>query len=247
MRLSKQVVKPRFDSSNYRTHKDKDNNRYNECPSCKGTKRKDAELCWNCKMWSRRPPIIYRTFVVSGAACRLIPLTRGQYALVYKIDYEWLMKKPWVAAWNPSTETYYAVTANDNPGKPGIRMNVLIAGKVGYRVVHHHNHDTLDNRRSNLKPCTHSQNSMSRKIHSNNTSGYRGVSFDKSSGKWMVQIGTAGKRNQGRYKSAIEAARLYDKLAIKLYGEFAMLNFPVKHTTLVRIKILARMEQRVQN
>jgi hypothetical protein len=78
----------------------------------------------------------------------------------------------------------------------------------------------------NLRVCTSSQNGMNRGKQSDNTSGYKGVTWDKSKGKWQASI----KVNQktiflGRFNNVIEAAKAYDEGAKKYHGAFARLNF----------------------
>ena len=60
----------------------------------------------------------------------------------------------------------------------------------------------------------------------NNTSGYKGVCWQKVIGKWQMSCRIAGERVHAWYDSKEEAARAYDAVAIKAYGEFARLNFP---------------------
>lgn len=99
-------------------------------------------------------------------------------------------------------------------------------------VVDHINGDPLDNRRANLRTCTHAENLCNQKKSKNNTSGFKGVYITKTKeGKprFSVMI-SKNKRLKylGVYDGLIEAALAYDKAARELHGEFAQLNFPKK-------------------
>lgn len=90
--------------------------------------------------------------------------------------------------------------------------------------VDHKNHNGLDNRRSNLRPCSHSENMRNSRIRRNKIhSRYKGVSRYKSTGRWVAFLRG---RYLGSFSSEIEAARTYDAAAIEQYGEFAHPNFP---------------------
>jgi len=91
--------------------------------------------------------------------------------------------------------------------------------------VDHKDGDRLNNCKSNLRICTHSQNAHNRKINKNNTSGYKGVSWNKKRKRWGVRIKSNGVIYQGKTcKDVIEAANEYNRLAILHHGEFALLN-----------------------
>ena len=92
------------------------------------------------------------------------------------------------------------------------------------KVVDHKNGIKLDCRRDNLRACTHQQNLYNQGKKSNNTSGYKGVRWDKN--KWKAEIRIDGeKRSVGRSDHKCWAAFLYDVAAKKHHGEFAELNF----------------------
>jgi len=93
--------------------------------------------------------------------------------------------------------------------------------------VDHINGNPLDNRKSNLRICTHAENSNNTGPRKNNTSGYKGVYWAKRNKRWLAQITHNGKQVYiGHYKDKEEAARAYDAKAKELHGEYAYLNFP---------------------
>jgi hypothetical protein len=96
-------------------------------------------------------------------------------------------------------------------------------------VVNNFNQDGLDNRRRNLRPATQSQShgTLSKRTDRIYTSEFKGVNWDKNRSRWMSRIKDI---HVGRFEDEEEAARARDAVAIKLYGEFAYLNFPATAT-----------------
>jgi hypothetical protein len=95
--------------------------------------------------------------------------------------------------------------------------------------VDHINGDGLDNRRVNLRTCTHSENMRNRKRLITNTSGYTGVSYSsdmKRKKRWLAQIRVGGGKriHLGRFYTKEEAAVTYDEAAKKYHKEFARPN-----------------------
>ncbi len=109
-----------------------------------------------------------------------------------------------------------------------IRLHRLIAGAPPEVHVDHANGDILDNRRSNLRFCTRSQNSANAgKSGVARSSQYKGVCYVKRSGKWQAHIKVLGIRHfLGTFRSEVDAARAYDRAAVQHFGEFARPNFP---------------------
>lgn len=92
--------------------------------------------------------------------------------------------------------------------------------------VDHVNGDGLDNRRSNLRLATNAQNQANRGAQANNTSGYKGVTFNSSVRKWQAQLYAAGRlRYLGVFDSIVQAAVAYDMEAMRLHGEFVRTNY----------------------
>lgn len=88
--------------------------------------------------------------------------------------------------------------------------------------IDHINMERDDNRIANLRLATSSNNHMNRGRQENNTSGVKGVYWQKARGKWMAQIQVAGKQIfLGRYATKSEAHAAYCESAKKYHGEFA--------------------------
>ena len=150
-----------------------------------------------------------------------IPLTKGQFTMVDDDMYEELSKYKWCAHWAPSINAFYAVRTAGTL----IHMHRVVMDCQKGLVVDHINHNPLDNQRGNLRICTHGQNLMNRKIGPKNKSGYKGVSWDKVNMKWKAQISVNNKtRSIGRFIDILDAARAYNKAALKYYGDFAYMN-----------------------
>jgi hypothetical protein len=91
--------------------------------------------------------------------------------------------------------------------------------------VDHKNNHGLVNLRNNLRSCSHAENQHNQQNPSNNTSGYKGVSWYKHVAKWRAQINFNGKRiHLGYFDNKIEAAIAYNEAAVKYHGEFACIN-----------------------
>lgn len=97
--------------------------------------------------------------------------------------------------------------------------------------VDHRNRTPHDNRRENLRICNHSQNMANAKSRKKNkTSKYKGVYLKdiKLKKPWVVSVRQHNKQRYiGYYKTELEAAISYDKVALEFFGEFALLNFPL--------------------
>lgn len=108
-----------------------------------------------------------------------------------------------------------------------VRMSNFIMDFTPSReeVIDHKDRDGLNNRKMNFRKCTTQQNSCNKKMQKNNSSGYRGVTWDKANNKWSVAIWINKKSIWlGRFNNKIKAAKAYNKAALIHHGEFACLN-----------------------
>ena len=158
---------------------------------------------------------------IPAGEIRTIPLTRGKYAVVDAADYEWLSQWKWCAGGKGYAERW---SRNASGHRIKIGMHSLIIGiKPGYEPDHV-NGDRLDNRRSNLRHATRSQNMANKKARQG-TSLYKGVSWSKCSKKWRADIMKNRKQQYiGSFATESEAAAAYNRVAVILFGEFARLN-----------------------
>jgi hypothetical protein len=92
-------------------------------------------------------------------------------------------------------------------------------------VVDHINHDTLDNRKSNLRECGMIENSRNQQKERRNKTGFKGVFWHKASRKYQAGIGHKyGFVYLRLFDKKEDAALAYDMKAKELFGEFALLN-----------------------
>lgn len=154
-----------------------------------------------------------------------ISLTQGKTTLVDDDMFEELSKHKWYA--HLEHKIWYAARGTEIKDKKTlIYIHRAIMNAQAGQQIDHRNNDGLDNRRCNLRFCTRSQNQQNGRGKSQHTSKYKGVSWYKKDKKWGVKIGTKYKRLfLGYFDNEIEAAKVYDRKAEELFGEFAYLNF----------------------
>lgn len=153
-----------------------------------------------------------RPAVIEGDVAK-IPLGVGAkdgYAIVDK-EFAYLDRLKW-----RGNEHGYAVTSRGM----GIHRMILTA-----EIIDHIDGNPLNNRKSNLRVATTSQNGCNRDKMSNNKSGYKGVCWHKKSQRFRATICINQNRMHiGQFRTALEAARAYNERAKELHGEFARLN-----------------------
>lgn len=147
---------------------------------------------------------------------------QGVFVLVDDEDFEYLNKFKWnlchgyAQRFGRITEDFYR--------KSMLMHREIIHASKGIQVDHI-NHDQLDNRKSNLRLVTKSQNMMNAKKRTMCKSPYKGVCWFNNYQKWMSSITINGKKKfLGYFEYDKDAAVAYNKAAKKYFGEFSLLN-----------------------
>lgn len=148
---------------------------------------------------------------------RLIPLSKGAFAVVDEEDFNELSKHKW------HLNNGYAMRTIRVNGKPSmVLMHREILKTPCGLFTDHVNEDKLDNRKSNLRMCNKPQNMHNRGAQKNNTSGFKGVSFQKNASKYMARIKSNGVDYYlGLFNCPEEAHAAYREASLRLHGEFS--------------------------
>ena len=146
-----------------------------------------------------------------------IPLTQGKVALVDDEDFERVNAFKWCADWSYSTKSFYA---RRKEKKKTIFMERLIMQTPNNMTCDHINHDTLDNRKNNLRNCTRAENARNRRLFSNNRLRVKGI---RQLGKsYQARVKIAGKDVFCKtFPTLEEAVAAYAEAIKKYHGEFA--------------------------
>lgn len=125
--------------------------------------------------------------------------------------------------WYINNRKYVCAKVDD---KQNLMHRIVLQISDEYEVDHKHGEQSRhDNRKSNLRPCTHSDNMKNVGLRTDNTSGVTGVTWDKKEKIWVVRITINGKRKYlGRYKNFQKAISVRKEAEEKYYGEFSYDN-----------------------
>jgi hypothetical protein len=159
----------------------------------------------------------------------LIKLTHGYFTEIDDEDGD-LADIKWYASMDTMTQARNKIYATVCRCNKTTRLHRVILERMLGRSLEnkeecdHIDGDTLNNKRANLRLATHKQNLRNR-IKQSKENKFKGVYFERFTGKWKAQIMLDGKNyNLGRYSSEIDAAKVYDLAAITYFGDFALTN-----------------------
>lgn len=116
----------------------------------------------------------------------------------------------------------------------------ILPTKDGFEIDHI-NHNPLDNRKSNLRVCTHQQNQCNQLLQKNNTSGVTGVSFYAPRNKYRARIKVCQQDiHLGYYKSFTEAVQARNIGMECMFGEYGVYNDVPKTPKWIKDKVIAK-------
>jgi HNH endonuclease len=175
----------------------------------------------------RKPP---NRWIAISHDLAIIELSQNRWALVDLDMVALLLQYRWSASLIGGT--WYAVTCPRKGEKrfqqQTVYMHRLVLDTPAPRIDHI-NRNGLDNRRSNLRSATHTQNNVNgrgQQQHPDRTSTYRGVSYYQRHDNWRARISIGSVRRQQYFLTELEAAAWYDQQAKELFGEYAHQNLP---------------------
>lgn len=156
-----------------------------------------------------------------------IKLSKDRFAIVDKDDLEKIKTRKWYAS--KGRTTYYAITSVR--GKTVYMHRMIMNAKNG-RYVDHVNKNGLDNRKSNLRLVSNAQNCRNNDKHLRRRIKLKGVILHETNGKyarkkqWQSRIWVNGKSiSLGYFFTPEEAAREYDKAALRLFNGDITMNY----------------------
>lgn len=145
--------------------------------------------------------------------------SKGEKFLFDKADYEKIKNINWY-------DCCGYIVGNDNTGakQKKIKMHRLVMNFPRGEVIDHISGDKHDNRKQNLRICSIKENARNSKVQQRNRTGIKGVTFTHYN-TYQAQIQVDGKlKYLGTFKTAEEAAKVYNEAALKYFGEFARIN-----------------------
>lgn len=116
------------------------------------------------------------------------------------------------------SEGYTVIKVDGNSYKAHRLAHFYVTGTWPEEQIDHKNGNKTDNKWSNLRDCSHTENTHNVNKSSNNTSGYLGVYEHKANKKWIAQINAYGTRYYlGQFNSPEKAYQAYCEAKAELH------------------------------
>lgn len=129
------------------------------------------------------------------------------------------INKSWCANWSETSKTWYVYHKDCSLEYQAVLLHRLLMNTPDHLTVNHEDFDGLNNRRRNLSNVTRTVNQLHHRMQSNNTSGYRGVVWDKSRGLYQARVKVEGKNRMiGRFKEKERANEEIVRYRINVLG-----------------------------
>jgi len=163
-------------------------------------------------------------FVIKNDICRIKLYDREGNKKIETIidteDYEKVKGIKWYLG-----DGKYVIHSRYKKASLKLHRTILELSENDNSIIDHIDGNPLNNKKSNLRICTSQQNTFNQKKRINNTSGFKGIFWNKIESKWESRIGVNCKRIfLGHFKNKIDAVKSYNEAASKYHGEFARLN-----------------------
>lgn len=155
----------------------------------------------------------YQKYENCGEYTKIFVKCKGEYVECL-IDTEDVDKCKNVGIWSITKAGYIVNCASK------IYIHRLVMDCPENIEVDHIYHNPLDNRKSQLRYATSSQQKMNTKIRCDNSSGHRGVYYDKSRNTWNVNINFQNESFHKRFKNFDDAVNMADNIYNKYFGEY---------------------------
>lgn len=150
-----------------------------------------------------------------------VPLVNGGWTIIDADDFSKISRLVWFQ--HNGYALYYI--RDENGSRTQGRLHRLILSSPKGVLVDHINGNPLDNRKRNLRLCNDTGNARNANKRKDNTSGFKGVTFHKDTGKWQASIRANGNpKYLGLFDTKEEAAKIYDAACLEYHGEFAKNN-----------------------
>lgn len=156
--------------------------------------------------------------MVYNVDMKTIPLTKGKLAIVDDDDYDWILS---MGKWNASGR-YAMKHSSRKTGKKPIWMHREIINAPKGKQVDHINGNRFDNRKSNLRLATQTENNWNTCTRKDNTTGYKGVCYRPKFKDYVAYINVNGKRiHLKTYRNVEDAIKARKEAELKYHGDFA--------------------------